>query len=154
VRQLIQEARFIAPFWQHKLSVHPPLCSGTLSDSYFIMTLFCSSKSNDDCTNASQNIITYDSNYTPCFRYYIFCDLIDQDDNGDDQVSIYSNWFDSDYRLTPDQVIDLAYEDGDWRINFAAGDEDSVDTCVIEEWQPQTDQLEVIANKYPLLFSM
>ena len=38
-------------------------------------------------------------------RYYIFQDLIDFDDDGDEQVSIYRTWIESEKQLTPRQVV-------------------------------------------------
>ena len=65
-------------------------------------------------------------------RYYIFKDLIDFDDDGDEQVSVYRTWIESERQLTPRQVIDRAEEEADWNINFGQGDLEKVDTYVIE----------------------
>ena len=65
-------------------------------------------------------------------RYCIFKDLIDFDDDGDEQVSVYRTWIESEKQLTPQQVIDLAEEKADWKIYFGQGDFEKVDAYVIE----------------------
>jgi hypothetical protein len=82
------------------------------------------------------------------FKYYVFNDCMDFDDFGDQQVSIYSTWIESEFKLTPDQVIDIAEEKADWRIAFGEGDEDLCDTYKIEEKDLTTGSLLVIANGY------
>ena len=64
--------------------------------------------------------------------YYIFQYLIDFDDDGDEQVSVYQTWIKSEKQLTPRQVIDRAEEEADWKIDFGQGDWEKVDTYVIE----------------------
>ena len=65
-------------------------------------------------------------------RYYIFKDLINFDDDDDEQVSVYRTWIESEKQLTPQQVIDLAEEKADWKIDFGQGDFEKVDTYVIK----------------------
>ena len=65
-------------------------------------------------------------------RYHIFKDLIDFDDDSDEQVSVYRTWIESEKQFTPQQVIDLAEEKADWKIDFGQGDFEKVDTYVIE----------------------
>ena len=65
-------------------------------------------------------------------RYYIFTDLIDFDDDGVEQVSVYRTLIESERQLTPRQVIDLAEVKADWKIDFGQGDFEKVDTYVIE----------------------
>ena len=65
-------------------------------------------------------------------RYDIFQDLVDFDDDGDEQVSIYRTWIESEKQLTPRQVIDRAVEEANWKIDFGQGELEKVDTYVIE----------------------
>jgi hypothetical protein len=83
------------------------------------------------------------------FKYYVFNDCIDFDDFGDEQVSIYSTRIESEFKLTPDQAIDMAEKKADWRISFGEGDEDLCDTYKIEEKDLTTGNLLVIADGYP-----
>ena len=55
-----------------------------------------------------------------------------EDDNGDEQVSIRQTWIDADTSYTYDQIIEEAEEDDDWKILFGEGSEDKVDDYVIE----------------------
>ena len=82
------------------------------------------------------------------FKYYVFTDKIDNDDNGDEQVSVYSQIVRSDEKLTPDQIIDFAESKADWKIQFGEGDESLVDTYVIEEFNTISGETTVIADKY------
>jgi hypothetical protein len=82
------------------------------------------------------------------FKYYVFTDKIDNDDNGDEQVSVYSQIVRSDEKLTPDQIIDFAESNADWKIQFGEGDESLVDTYVIEEFDTISGETTVIADKY------
>lgn len=65
-------------------------------------------------------------------RYYIFQDLVDFNDDGDEQVSTYRTWIESKNQLTPRQVIDRAIEEANWKIDFGQGDWGKVDTYVVE----------------------
>jgi len=82
------------------------------------------------------------------FKYYVSTDKIDKDDNGDEQVSVYSQIVRSDEKLTPDQIIDFAESDADWKIQFGEGDESLVDTYVIKEFNTISGETTVIADKY------
>jgi len=82
------------------------------------------------------------------FKYYIFTDKIDNDDNGDEQASVYSKIVRSDEKLTPDQIIDFAESNADWKIQFGEGDESLVDTYVIEELDTISGETTVIADKH------
>ena len=82
------------------------------------------------------------------FKYYVFTDKIDNDDNGDEQASVYSKIVRSDEKLTPDQIIDFAESNADWKIQFGEGDESLVDTYVIEELDTISGETTVIADKH------
>ena len=84
------------------------------------------------------------------FKYYVFSDQIDNDDNGDEQVSVYRTQFRSDKKLTPDQVIEIAALDTDWKVEYGVGEESRVDTYVIEELDTISGETTVIADKYSL----
>jgi len=72
-------------------------------------------------------------------RYYVSQDLIDLDDDGDEQVSIYKSSVDSDTKLSPHEVIALVEEEADWEIIFGEGDWDKIDMYFIEGKDLQTN---------------
>jgi hypothetical protein len=82
------------------------------------------------------------------FKYYVFTDQIDNDDNGDEQVSVYKTQFRSDKKLTPYQVIEITALGADWKVEYGVGDESRVDTYVIEELDTISGETTVIADKY------
>jgi hypothetical protein len=82
------------------------------------------------------------------FYYYVFTDCINHDDFGDEQVSIYSTRVESESRLIPDQAIDLAEDEADWKIAFGEGDDDFIDKYVIDDMDLATGVTAVIADGY------
>ena len=72
-------------------------------------------------------------------RYYVSQDLINLNDDGDEQVSIYQTSVDSETKLLPHEVIALAGEEVDWKIIFGEGDLDKVNMYFIEGKDLQTN---------------
>ncbi len=85
---------------------------------------------------------------TAKFRYYVCNDLINQDDDGEDQVSIYRTWFDSDEKLDPREAVKLAEEEGDWKIDIGQGDWGKVDSYYIEIQDRETKEYSTLAEEF------
>ena len=81
------------------------------------------------------------------YRFYIITDVVDLDDNGKEQVSVYSTWIDSDTPMQIDQIIEKAENEGDWKIAFGEGDWDLIDKYTIEE-KCSSGSTKVIAKNY------
>ncbi len=80
------------------------------------------------------------------FKYYIFADKIDHNDDGEEQFSVYRTKIVSDKRLTPNQAISLAEAEGDWKVEYGVGEKSRIGTYVIEEFDPGTGETTLIAD--------
>ena len=75
---------------------------------------------------------------TTLHNYYLCADVIDTDDDGDDQVSLYKCSFTSEKYLTPTEAVKYAETHGEWNVHlFGEGDESNVDTAVVEYSAPK-----------------
>ena len=81
------------------------------------------------------------------YRYYVFKDVVDLDDDGEEQVSAYRTMLDSTSRMQIDQIIEMAEQAGDWKIAFGEGDWNLIDKYAIEEKDPSANT-QVIAENY------
>jgi len=81
------------------------------------------------------------------YRYYVCADIVDLDDDGEEQASIYSTFIYSDDLMQLDQIIEQAEEEGDWKIAFGEGDWDLLDTYTIEVTD-KSGNTKVIAERY------
>ena len=76
--------------------------------------------------------------YTTLHNYHLYADVIDQDDDGDDQVSIYRCSFAFEKYLTPTDALKYAETHGDWEVHlFGEGEESKVGTALLEYSAPK-----------------
>ncbi len=81
------------------------------------------------------------------YRYYVFKDVADLDDDGEEQASVYRMMIDSSSQMQIDQIIEMAEQKGDWKIAFGEGDWNLIDKYTIEEEDP-SGNTQVIAENY------
>ena len=66
-------------------------------------------------------------------KYYFCADVIDQDDNGGDQVSLYKCTFETEKYLTPTEAVKHAETFEGWEVHlFGHGEKSRVGTALVE----------------------
>jgi hypothetical protein len=81
------------------------------------------------------------------YRYYVFKDAVDLNDDGEEQASIYRTMIDTASPMQVDQIIEKAEQNADWKIAFGEGDWNLIDKYTIEE-KGSAGNTKVIAEQY------